>query len=130
MATEEPTYAPAQPPPPGVAAAEPTYDPAGLPLVVTGPMKAGVLAAVQAQLTELLEVECEEVLCEYVMVMIGNRKPLGEIASALEELIGDEDQPDLGTRFGMWLWENLSEPDDRQAAAAPRRAAVGLPLSY
>jgi hypothetical protein len=69
---------------------------------VVGKLPESVLKRLQAQirakLSEILGIEADNVLAEYVIVMVGNNKTLEHISTALEELIGRA----TGVEFCIW----------------------------
>ncbi|GLE02904.1 hypothetical protein PINS_up011768 [Pythium insidiosum] len=69
----------------------------GLPL--TKELKDSIQERTRQQLSEMLGVEVDNVMAEYVVVMIGNNKSMSQIAHDLVDFIGDEH----AQQFVAWL---------------------------
>mmetsp|Transcript_22332 Transcript_22332/g.28984 ORF Transcript_22332/g.28984 Transcript_22332/m.28984 type:complete len:159 (+) Transcript_22332:69-545(+) len=79
--------------------------------------------AIQKKLSDLLKVVCDDVLAEYVVVMVGNRKKVKDIAVCLHELVGKE----VADQFALWLGETLhklqkvNEVEEGEVQAKPKK---------
>ncbi|CAM9279548.1 unnamed protein product, partial [Heterosigma akashiwo] len=60
---------------------------------------------IKLKLSDLLKVQCDDVLAEYVLVMVGNHKKMKEIAASLDELVGK----DVAKEFSCWLGNALHD---------------------
>jgi len=80
-------------------------------------------ARAQAKLEHYLPAATDSVLCDYVLVMVGNKKTSRQVALDLEAFLG----PDEAEEFVTWLWELLSSVEngtlDLSGEAAPPAAA-------
>ncbi|KAJ0411227.1 hypothetical protein ATCC90586_003866 [Pythium insidiosum] len=97
----------------------------GLPL--TKELKDSIQERTRQQLSEMLGVEVDNVMAEYVVVMIGNNKSMAQIAHDLVDFIGEEH----AQQFVAWLSVVLktleapnessttTEDDDLEALAPP-----------
>ena len=61
-------------------------------------------ARAQAKLEHYLPAATDSVLCDYVLVMVGNKKTSRQVAIDLEAFLS----PDEAEEFVTWLWELLS----------------------
>ena len=59
---------------------------------------------VQTRLVERFSTGSDEVLPEYIMVMVQNQKPQPDVAKDLEAFLGKEN----ATAFSVWLWTRLA----------------------
>ncbi|EQC37887.1 hypothetical protein SDRG_04908 [Saprolegnia diclina VS20] len=78
--------------------------------------KAAIEAKVQAKLTEVLGVEVESVMAEYVVVMVYNSKSMGQIRTDLDDFMGG----DGAETFVLWLYALLT---GQPATPAPEAVA-------
>eukprot|EP01087_Luapelamoeba_hula_P013047 TRINITY_DN3703_c0_g1_i5.p2 TRINITY_DN3703_c0_g1~~TRINITY_DN3703_c0_g1_i5.p2 ORF type:complete len:117 (+),score=7.31 TRINITY_DN3703_c0_g1_i5:62-412(+) len=65
--------------------------------------KAQLHALVKTRLIETSEYN-DDVLPEYIVVMVGNRKSCAHLCEDLEAFLGKEG----ATAFSLWLWDTLS----------------------
>ncbi|TYZ62647.1 hypothetical protein PybrP1_006739 [[Pythium] brassicae (nom. inval.)] len=69
------------------------------PLALTAAWRADLQRRTQTRLSEMLGVEVDTVMAEYVLVMVGNKKSMAQIAHDLIDFIGDES----AEQFVQWL---------------------------
>jgi len=68
-----------------------------------------VKSRIQAKLEFYLPNATDSVLCDYVMVMVGNQKTSEQIAQDLDAFLG----PDEAKEFVTWLWELLTSVEKK-----------------
>ncbi|KAG7399542.1 hypothetical protein PHYBOEH_008667 [Phytophthora boehmeriae] len=73
------------------------------PLELTDAWKQEIMRKTRDQLTEMLGVEVDNVMAEYVIVMVGNKKNMEQIAHDLIDFIGEES----AEQFVVWLSQLL-----------------------
>ncbi|ETM46091.1 hypothetical protein L914_08985 [Phytophthora nicotianae] len=73
------------------------------PLALTDAWKEEISSKTREKLTEMLGVEVDNVMAEYVIVMVGNKKNMEQIAHDLVDFIGDES----AEQFVAWLSQLL-----------------------
>eukprot|EP00026_Physarum_polycephalum_P005012 Phypoly_transcript_05038.p1 GENE.Phypoly_transcript_05038~~Phypoly_transcript_05038.p1 ORF type:complete len:587 (-),score=75.16 Phypoly_transcript_05038:164-1924(-) len=76
-------------------------DPIAMP--IDGKAKQEMQAGIKQKLSEITGSQVDDVLPEYVMVMVANHKSKGQVASDLEAFLG----PDQSQTFTAWLWDAL-----------------------
>ncbi|KAE9017002.1 hypothetical protein PR003_g16572 [Phytophthora rubi] len=69
------------------------------PLALTDAWKQQITTKTREKLTEMLGVEVDNVMAEYVIVMVGNKKNMEQIAHDLVDFIGEES----ADQFAAWL---------------------------
>ncbi|CAH0518945.1 unnamed protein product [Peronospora belbahrii] len=73
------------------------------PLLLTDELKDQITLKTREKLTEMLGVEVDNVMAEYVIVMVGNKKNMEQIAHDLVDFIGEES----AEQFVAWLSQLL-----------------------
>ncbi|RLN57231.1 hypothetical protein BBJ29_008113 [Phytophthora kernoviae] len=73
------------------------------PFELTDAWKQEIMSKTRDQLTEMLGVEVDNVMAEYVIVMVGNKKNMEQIAHDLIDFIGEES----AEQFVVWLSQLL-----------------------
>ena len=63
----------------------------------------------QAKLEEYLPTATDSVLCDYVLVMVGNKKTSRQVALDLEAFLG----PEEAEQFVAWLWDLLESVENK-----------------
>ncbi|KAG7392095.1 hypothetical protein PHYPSEUDO_002319 [Phytophthora pseudosyringae] len=91
------------------------------PLALTDAWKQEITGKTREKLTEMLGVEVDNVMAEYVIVMVGNKKNMEQIAHDLVDFIGDES----AEQFVVWLSQLLPTFE----AQAPNEPAVETPAN-
>ncbi|KAI9919030.1 hypothetical protein PsorP6_012141 [Peronosclerospora sorghi] len=85
------------------------------PLELTDTWKEQITTKTRKKLTEMLGVEVDNVMAEYVIVMVGNKKKMEQIARDLVDFIGEES----AEQFVAWLAELLPTFEARASANPP-----------
>ena len=60
-------------------------------------------------------------LCDYVLVMVGNKKTRVQIANDLEAFLGEDESKE----FSLWLWELLKSVEGKRPFVEPRPGDLG-----
>ncbi|KAK1929188.1 Zinc finger CCCH domain-containing protein 14 [Phytophthora citrophthora] len=85
------------------------------PLDLTDAWKQEITSKTREKLTEMLGVEVDNVMAEYVIVMVSNKKNMEQIANDLVDFIGDE----AAEQFVAWLSQLLPTFETQSAADVP-----------
>ncbi|KAF4036234.1 hypothetical protein GN244_ATG11726 [Phytophthora infestans] len=85
------------------------------PLALTDAWKEEISSKTREKLTEMLGVEVDNVMAEYVIVMVGNKKNMEQIAHDLVDFIGDES----AEQFVTWLSQLLPTFEAQAAHETP-----------
>ncbi|KAJ7540901.1 hypothetical protein O6H91_10G035400 [Diphasiastrum complanatum] len=84
------------------------------PFDVSGPGADRLRLAVKAKLTEFLEIYTDDVLAEYVVVLVGHGKQQAQATADLEAFLGDQTES-----FVAWLWDHLTANKQLYVADTP-----------
>ncbi|KAF1793158.1 PWI domain [Phytophthora cactorum] len=87
------------------------------PLALTDAWKEEISSKTREKLTEMLGVEVDNVMAEYVIVMVGNKKNMEQIAHDLVDFIGDES----AEQFVAWLSQLLPTFEAQAAIETPAK---------
>ncbi|OWZ18933.1 hypothetical protein PHMEG_0006901 [Phytophthora megakarya] len=93
------------------------------PLALTDAWKEEITTKTREKLTEMLGVEVDNVMAEYVIVMVGNKKNMEQIAHDLVDFIGDES----AEQFAAWLSQLLPTFETQAQEETPKESKESQP---